>query len=288
MTAPIVADLDVPGSQPPTATHPPVAHCDDMCDLLHNGHSLAKLPLADLHTHVLPRMDDGAGTDAVALAMLRTAQEDGTTVVVATPHAHHAKAAEIPVGVQRLNDLAAEAGLTVRVLAGSEARITSKLVEQYANGDLVTLNDTTWVLVELYLGDEWPMPLVERALDRLQEGGLRPVLAHAERYPMVQRQPRLMEAIVARGIPIQLNAGSLFGENGVMAQKAAESLLAKRLAHFVASDAHAANWRQPVIRAAQLRAAEITGAEYARWMAGVPWAILAGDDVELPEPFPPE
>jgi protein-tyrosine phosphatase len=254
----------------------------------HDGRPLRELPLADLHTHILPRMDDGASSEAIALAMLRAAEEDGTTAVVATPHAHHANHAEIRPGVERLNALAAEAGVGVRVLPGSEARITSRLVEQHTKGELVTLNGTPWVLIELYLGDEWPMHLVERALDRLLEGGLRPVLAHAERYPMVQRQPRLVEAIVARGIPVQLNAGSLFGENGILAQKAAESLLAKRLAHLIASDAHGPGWRAPVIRPALLRAAELTGEEYARWMAGVPWSILAGEDVILPVPLPPE
>ncbi|RIK45864.1 MAG: protein-tyrosine-phosphatase [Chloroflexi bacterium] len=259
-----------------------------MCDDAHEALPFAELPLADLHTHVVPRLDDGASTDEMALRMLRAAEADGTTTVVATPHSHHARAADILRGVELLREQAAAAGVRVDVLPGSEARITSRLVEQYANGELVTLNGTTWVLIELYLGDEWPFELVEKALDRLQAGGLRPVLAHAERYPMVQRAPRLMEAIAARGIPVQLNAGSLFGENGLLAQKAAESLLAKRLAHLIASDAHAAGWRQPVIRAAHLRAAELAGEDYARWMASVPWAILAGDDVALPQPLPPE
>jgi protein-tyrosine phosphatase len=254
----------------------------------HNGLPLTELPLADLHTHVLPRLDDGATSLEMALAMLRAAEGDGITTVAATPHSHHASPREIPEAVARLKEQAADAGVTVRIVPGSEARITSRLVEQYERGELVTLNGTTWLLVELYLSDEWPLPLVEKAFDRLIEGGLRPVLAHAERYPMVQRQPRLVESIVARGIPVQLNAGSLFGDNGVLAQKAAESLLSKRLAHIIASDAHSAQWRPPVIRHALLRAADLTDDDYARWMSGIPWAILDGDDVPLPEPLPPE
>src|SRR5437588_11796317 len=83
--------------------------------------------LVDLHSHVLPRVDDGARDDEEALRMLRIAQEDGIATIAATPHAHHFPAGLIPERVERLNQLAADAGLTIRVVPGSENRLAADL-----------------------------------------------------------------------------------------------------------------------------------------------------------------
>src|SRR5690348_8316411 len=68
--------------------------------------------LVDLHSHVLPRVDDGARDDDEALRMLRVAEEDGIATIAATPHSHHFPGALVPERAERLNRLAADAGLT--------------------------------------------------------------------------------------------------------------------------------------------------------------------------------
>src|SRR5690348_13312664 len=112
----------------------------------------------DLHTHVLPGIDDGARDAAQALAMLRLAASDGITRIVATPHAHHAARLSVDVGahVSRLNDLARCEQIPVDVLPGSEVRIVSGLAERVLAGDRLTLNGSRYLLVELPLHDEWP------------------------------------------------------------------------------------------------------------------------------------
>src|SRR5438477_13136957 len=108
-------------------------------------------PLVDLHAHILPGVDDGARDEAQALAMLRAAAEDGTAIIAATPHAHHVDPNRIAPGVARLNALAAEAALPIKVVTGAEYRIVPELGSLYQQGRLVTLNGTDWALVELYL-----------------------------------------------------------------------------------------------------------------------------------------
>jgi protein-tyrosine phosphatase len=161
-------------------------------------------PLIDLHTHILPGVDDGARDDAESLAMLAAAARDGITTLLATPHAHHVDAQTVIGDVERLNALACDAGIEVNVLPGHEARISAELVNRHRDGTLLTLNDTRWLLLECYLFDDWPIHLIERSVDRLLNAGLRPLLAHAERYPFVQRDPTVLHRLIQRGVPIQI------------------------------------------------------------------------------------
>lgn len=239
-------------------------------------------PLIDLHTHILPGVDDGARDDGEALAMLAAAASDGITTVLATPHAHHAHAEQVLAGVERLNAAARDAGIAITILPGHEARIAADLVERYQDGRLLTLNGTNWLLLECYLFDDWPIHLIERSVDRLIAAGLRPLLAHAERYPFVQRDPRALLPLIERGIPVQINAGSLFFRESDVERITAEQLLRTQSAHIIASDAHNARYRPPALRAAYQRAAEITGDAYACWMYEIPRRVLSGEDVDVP------
>jgi protein-tyrosine phosphatase len=239
--------------------------------------------LIDLHAHVLPGVDDGARDEAEALAMLAAAASDGISTIVATPHSHHVDADQVLAGVGRLNDVAHDAGIDITILPGHEARISAELANRHRDGSLLTLNGTRWLLLECFLFDDWPLHLVERSVDRLLAAGLRPLLAHAERYPFVQRHPDSLAPLIGRGLPIQINAASLFLRQGDTERVTAETLLRTRTAHVIASDSHNARYRPPALRAAYERAAEIAGGEYASWMQSVATCVINGDDVELPE-----
>jgi protein-tyrosine phosphatase len=243
--------------------------------------TVSETPLIDLHTHVLPGVDDGARDDAEALAMLAAAASDGITTIVATPHAHHVRAEQVMAGVERLIAAARDAGIKITLLPGHEARISADLVNRYNDGNLLTLNDTHWLLLECYLFDDWPIHLIERSVDRLRAAGLRPLLAHAERYPFVQRDPSALQSLIERGIPIQINAGSLFYRETDIERITAETLLRTRTAHVIASDAHNARYRPPALSTAYARAAEITDDDYAGWMRDVARRVIDGEEVDL-------
>jgi protein-tyrosine phosphatase len=235
--------------------------------------------LIDIHTHVLPGADDGARDDAAALAMLRAAELDGIGTVVATPHAHHVQPETITARVEHLNQLACEEGIDVRVLPGSEVRIGADLVERFEAGKLLTLNGTRYLLLELYLSQEWAFEVVESVIDRLRAADLQPVLAHAERYPFVQREPGVLHTLLDRRVPVQINAAALTGYHGDGAQAAAETLLREGLAQIIASDAHNAEWRPPRLRYAYERAAGLTTNEHARILMANATCIIEGRDI---------
>jgi protein-tyrosine phosphatase len=213
--------------------------------------------------------------------MLASAASDGITTVVAAPHSHHVKASQVLAGVERLQAAAREATIDITILPGHEARISAELVDRYNDGSLLTLTGTSWLLLECYLFHDWPIHLIERSVDRLLNAGLRPLLAHAERYPFVQRDPAALLPFIERGIPIQINAGSLFYRPIDIERITAEHLLRTNTAHVIASDAHNARYRPPALSAAYTRAAEIAGDEYTGWMQDVARRVIDGEVVVL-------
>ncbi|MDI3340499.1 MAG: protein-tyrosine-phosphatase [Sphaerobacter sp.] len=238
--------------------------------------------LVDLHSHVLPGVDDGARDLDQALRMLRLAEADGVRTIAATPHASEAAPQQIHAGVAQLNRLAADAGLRLRVVPGSEVRLAADLAERAGAGHLVTLAGTRYLLLELPLWGGWP-PFLLDAVYHCQVAGLWPILAHAERYRPVQRDPGLILDLIDRGVLVQLNGDSLFGRNGREARWAAEELLRCHAAHLIASDAHDADARPPRIRAALERAAALAGTDYARWMAHAAAGVLQGQPIQIPK-----
>ena len=241
-------------------------------------------PLIDLHSHILPEVDDGARNDDQALEMLRAAEADGTSIIAATPHAHHVSASQITDGVDRLRNLVADAGINIEIIPGHEARLAPDIADRYRQGDIIPLNHTTHQLIELHLFEEWPKELSEKSIGRIQAAGLTPVMAHPERYPAVQRDTDWIDVLIERGILMQINSHSLTGYHGPEAQQTAETLIERHLGHIIASDAHNPGRRPPVIRAALERAAVIAGPEYVHWIMSNAAAIIRGDKISLRSP----
>jgi protein-tyrosine phosphatase len=237
--------------------------------------------LVDIHAHVLPAVDDGPRDDAAALEMLRVAAADGIGTIVATPHSHWVRGARLPEAVARLNELARANGIEIEVLAGNEARISANLLEEHARGDILTLNGTSYLLLELYLSHDWKLEVIERVLGRLLDAGLRPILAHPERYPFVVLDPLVVERFVRLGVPLQLNAPSLSGYHSQGSQRAARALVEAGLIHLVASDAHSPAYRPPLLRDALEQIAALRGPEYAAGLRANAEAVIRGEPLNL-------
>lgn len=238
-------------------------------------------PLVDLHCHILPGVDDGPASDAAALEMLQIAAVDGIAQIVATPHMHHTSVDQIVDGVERLNRLAREADIPVEILPGSEVRIAPDLIERWQADELVTLNQTSYLLLELHLHFNWQIETIELAVGRLHDAGLQPVLAHVERYAFVQRDPSVIAPVAQLGVPIQINTTSLTGYHGPEAERTAVELLDLGLAHVLASDAHDTNRRAPKLRDVYRQVAQLTSPATATAMANRAQQIITGEPVNL-------
>jgi protein-tyrosine phosphatase len=231
----------------------------------------------DLHSHLLPGIDDGVRTIAESLDLLRAAHEDGIARIAATPHVREdypTTPAEMELRLAEVCGAAREAAIPVEVLPGGEldlefaARLDDADLRRFGLGGRPSL-----LLLEFpYLG--WPLQLADLVFD-LQLRGFRIVLAHPERNVDVQHEPERLRPLVDSGVVVQLTAASLDGRLGGAPRTAAKRLIDSRLAHLLASDAHA-----PGVRSVGLsRAREAAGDDaVARWLTeDVPAALLAGD-----------
>jgi protein-tyrosine phosphatase len=243
--------------------------------------------LVDIHSHILPGVDDGAPDVDASLRMAEVAVRDGISTMVATPHLGGMSSGDSTVFAERLATLRlalAEAGISLDVRLGCEAAFLPNVGALAVAGALPTLADSRFVLLE------WPQllpPYTDTALFELRLKGYRAILAHVERYRFIQSDVNILVGLVERGALTQITASSLLGRFGPDAQRTAEALLERRLAHVIASDAHGADDRAPTLARAARRAAEIVGEEAARSLVvDVPGAIVENVAVEVEPPLP--
>ncbi|HLX33031.1 MAG TPA: CpsB/CapC family capsule biosynthesis tyrosine phosphatase [Gaiellaceae bacterium] len=237
--------------------------------------------MIDLHSHVLPGLDDGAATTAEALALARAAVAAGITLVAGTPHVSHdypttPEAMEAALG--ELRQVVAAEGLELEVRGGGELDLewlAAAPLERIRRFGLA--GNPAWVLVEIpYVG--WPLR-IDDELFRLRAAGITAVLAHPERNPEVQARPTLLRPLVEAGALVQLTAASLDGRQGPRAAETALGLVRSGCAHLIASDAHS-----PTLRGFDLAtaASRLGDPALAEWLVrDVPEAIVSGSP--LPE-----
>src|SRR5512144_1827701 len=217
-----------------------------------NRNRYARRALIDLHSHILPGLDDGAADLESSLEMARAAVEDGIRTLAVTPHVrddYPTSADEMEGTLETVRTAAARAGIDLELLPGGElaigraAALGPEELRRFSLG-----GNGSWLLVEFpYAG--WPLGLAP-LVGRLRGDGLRVVLAHPERNEEVQARPARLQEFADLGTLVQVTAASVDGRLGRRSQQAAFALLAGGLAHLLASDAHA-----PSLRAVGLSAA---------------------------------
>jgi protein-tyrosine phosphatase len=196
--------------------------------------------MIDIHSHILPGIDDGAANLEEALALAKAAAKEGITDIIATPHyangAFMNRAQDIRRHVQEFNEELKRSGIPLTVHAGQEIRVHHGMLDAWHGGELLTLADTNYILLEMP-GSCVPKQMTEW-IHELQVLGLVPVIAHPERNIEVMEDPRLLQQLVAEGAVAQLTTHSLLGAFGPKIRKTAWELCRMGKAHFVASDAH--------------------------------------------------
>lgn len=195
--------------------------------------------MIDLHSHVLPGLDDGARTQEDALAMARAAVQDGISCVVATPHIDHVHDLG-PLDVLRagleLRRLLGREGVPLELLTGGE--VTALRALELSDSELraLALGTSSWVLLECPLTRGGVT--LEEALFALELRGFRALLAHPERSPHLLGDSARVRELVDRGALCSITAGSLLGRFGLPARTFALELLDRGLVHNVGSDGH--------------------------------------------------
>jgi protein-tyrosine phosphatase len=241
--------------------------------------------MIDLHTHILPGVDDGVETEHEAVEFARMARDDGVRVIVATPHckegAWDIERADVLSRVERLRGRLEREKVGVAIEPGAEVHLCPDLVERVRDGRAPTLADNgKTLLLELSL-TQYPVEL-EKLVFELKLAGLEVVLAHPERIRYFQEDARRYEAVVRVGAYGQITTGSILGTFGSRVREYSLELLRGGLVHVLASDAHNTRGRSPVLTPAFEAIVPIVGEGRARSMVdGVPQALLEGRTPEI-------
>jgi protein-tyrosine phosphatase len=236
--------------------------------------------MIDIHSHVLPGLDDGPSTVEDSISLARAAADAGTTIMVATPHVRHDypfEIAEIASRTQRLNRELESHDVPLRVVAGGEVSVA--LAGELDDADLrtVCLADGPYILVESPYTSTGG--ILEATLFGLQARGLRPVLAHPERSPCFQEDMARLVGLVRKGILCSITSASITGGFGREVRRFTLTLVRGNLVHNVASDTHSVRRRPPDIGSGlrELSSALPRVATQVAWLSeDVPAAMLEG------------
>lgn len=244
--------------------------------------------MLDLHSHILPDVDDGPSTMEESVEMAVMAYEDGTRTIVATPHNRDVNerssiSAVIPL-LDQLNQEIRAKSIPLKIILGMENHLEMDTPEQVDQGRALPIDGTHYILIELPF-EFYPF-YAEEVLFKLQLNGLRPIVVHPERNLAIQENSRILANLVQKGVLTQITAGSISGALGKDYQKTAKELLQQNLVHIIASDCHTSRGiRTPVLSPGVTAAAKVVGDEAARKMVeDIPQAILQDKmpDLDLP------
>lgn len=247
--------------------------------------------MIDIHTHIIPGIDDGASEIYDAVEMARMAVKSGTKAIVATPHCNIPGIYSNYFGseyVKQYKKLAAalkEEKIPVKILPGMEAFGTEDLPELLVEGKIMPINQSRYVLVEFPFDTE--PKYVRYLLKRLQEVGANPVIAHAERYEFVQDNPNVAYEWQRNGYAVQVNKGSFEGKFGNYARKTAYRMLSHNFISVVASDAHGYERRTPYMKDIYEELVEERTKDYMDILFKKnPHKICSNQPLEVLEPIP--
>ena len=206
---------------------------------------MTTMKLCDIHTHILPGVDDGAPDMAYALQMLENAVASDVEWLAVTPHCNVPPMSEnywddaLRSRFVQLQQAAAD--IPIHLVLGAEVRVTEELPALLEQGRIPTINGSRYVLTEfaMHTADDAFMPM----LAEMRQQGFIPLVAHPERYEAVRRNPSLVEEWLDCGCHLQLTGGSLIGSYGKTVQRTATTLLRHDWVACIASDAHGIHQR---------------------------------------------
>lgn len=205
--------------------------------------------IIDMHSHILPYVDDGAADMAEAVAMVQIAAQSGVRTMIATPHANQRGLYEnyaterMQEIFEKLRERIRQQGIPVTILPGMEIFASEDMIRLIRHRLLCPIAGTNLFLVEFPFG--CPEKQMERLLKEMLWEGYLPLLAHPERYYCVQDRIECLQNWQEMGCYIQMNKGSVFNRFGPQSGETARRMLEMGLLDVIGSDAHGADVRTP-------------------------------------------
>jgi len=230
--------------------------------------------VVDIHSHILPEVDDGSKSWDISVAMCRMAAADGITHQVATPHANDRYHYDRPYLQSLVDHLQSLIGASPKISLGCDFHLSyDNLQDVLANPSRYAIEASHYMLVEL---SNYSIPQqITDCFTQLGDRGITAIITHPERNPILRESPHRVLDWAEQGCVIQVTASAFTGFWGERVRRAATWLLEHDAVHVLATDAHDTEKRVPVLSAARDAAAEICGDEVADALVEAnPHAIL--------------
>jgi protein-tyrosine phosphatase len=236
--------------------------------------------MIDLHSHLLPGIDDGASSMEEALSLARIAVADGLTHMVLTPHVHPGRfdnhAQSIQPVFAAFEAALVDADIKLSVKAAGEVRLSAEVLAMCASNQLPFLGEWDGKRVMLLeLPHSHIPPGSDKLVKWLLDRDILPMIAHPERNKGVMSDIAKLAPFLEMGCLFQLTAMSVTGEFGPQAKQMADEMLDKGWVTVMATDAHNCDRRPPILSKAVSAAAELIGdVEAKRLVWGNPAKII--------------
>lgn len=209
--------------------------------------------MVDIHSHIIPGIDDGSKDIEMTINMLKKAELSGTTDIIATPHFMRGRFEveynEVLKKVEELKEISRKNNIDINIYAGQEVYYSKNILEYYNDKLIGTINNTKYMLIELPIV-EFNTDEVINVIYELQIRGITPIIAHPERYKQFIKKPSMINTLAKEGMLFQLNAGSITGSFGKEVKKTATKYLENNIYSFMGSDAHRDRGRDTDIKEA--------------------------------------
>ena len=196
--------------------------------------------MIDIHNHILIDVDDGPKTKEDAIALLKQANDEGVTEIIATPH-HLSPTFDnayenVQQKLNQLSELQETKDLGIKLYPGQEIRISDQVLPQLRKGEAIGLNHSRYLLIEF--PSRGVPHYANRLFFELQSEGYIPIIAHPERNKEISQNLDVLYNLINQGALVQLTSSSLQGIQGKKIQKISIQMIENNLVHFIASDAH--------------------------------------------------
>lgn len=245
------------------------------------------MKVIDLHSHILPELDDGSRCEEETIEMAKIAVSEGISKIVVTPHhrkpRYLAKKEDILRKITYINKRLKEENIDLDIYTGMEIHMSRDIPEKLKNNELLSLNGSGYILIELPMTGE--LDYAEDVLHEIRVLGYIPVIAHPERYEKVIKDPNYVKELIESGCLIQINSNSLTGHFGKESKKTAEILVKHKMVHLVCTDAHSSTRRSPRLKEGIERVKRLNGEEYVDIMMSNADKVFNNKDIEVDYPL---
>lgn len=244
--------------------------------------------MIDVHSHILPNIDDGSRSIEETFNLIKEAKEVGFEGIVCTSHYmenyYETNRPEREVWINAIHENLENKNIDMNLYLGNEIYMSDNIIELLEDGKATTMNDTSYVLFELPMNAE-PMNLYDMVYE-MQQYKIVPILAHPERYSFVQTDPELIYDLIDKGVLMQANYGSIIGQYGKKAQMIVQKFLENNMIHMLGTDVHRQNTIYPKIPEIILELKSLIGEEKVKELTTInPELVINNKRIDIRKPY---